>query len=96
MSTETTWYEYQYTDTYGGEANYSWVNRGVVKASDMDQALRKAKKALGLNGTRGRKENYGDEIKFTPRGHCTVLFINWIDHPDIQNYCLANGYKWEA
>jgi hypothetical protein len=23
-------YEYEYTDTFGGEANYSWVKRGKV------------------------------------------------------------------
>ena len=30
-----TTYEYEYTDTYGGEANYSWVRRGKVTMPEL-------------------------------------------------------------
>lgn len=28
-------YEYEYTDTFGGEANYCWVKRGTVSMPDL-------------------------------------------------------------
>ena len=28
-------YEYEYTDIYGGEANYCWVRRGTVSVPDL-------------------------------------------------------------
>lgn len=28
-------FEYEYTDTFGGEANYSWVNRGRVTMPEL-------------------------------------------------------------
>jgi len=28
-------YTYEYTDTYGGEANYCWVKRGVISVPDL-------------------------------------------------------------
>ena len=28
-------YEYEYTDTFGGEANYSWVKRGKVHVPEL-------------------------------------------------------------
>lgn len=28
-------FEYEYTDTFGGEANYSWVKRGSVTMPDL-------------------------------------------------------------
>ena len=46
------------TDTFGGEANYSWVRRFefVAPAEISGTALmRRAKKALGMSGVRGRR-----------------------------------------
>lgn len=28
-------YEYEYTDTFGGDANYCWVKRGKVRVPDL-------------------------------------------------------------
>jgi hypothetical protein len=64
-------YEYEYTDTFGGEANYCWVKRGEVWARDKNHALRLAKKALGLNGVRCRFSGIG----WVPSGTCTILFV---------------------
>ncbi len=33
MGTQT--YEYEYTDTFGGDANYCWVKRGKVTVPDL-------------------------------------------------------------
>jgi hypothetical protein len=70
---------YELTDTYAGEANYTWVQRGVV-AADSDNTshtiVRRAKSAAGLSGIRCRKEDYGDMIALYPQGMNMVLFIN--------------------
>ena len=70
---------YEVTDTFGGNANYSWVNRGSVEvkegASDL-AIVRKVKEAIGWNGHKCNREDWGDMIVLRPRGVCQVLFIN--------------------
>lgn len=70
-------YQLEYTDTYGGEANYSWVKRKTLTAPDhiSDQALvRRAKKLMGISG-RHRRVDMGDTIAIYPSGYLMVLFI---------------------
>lgn len=72
-------FKFEYTDTFGGEANYSWVKRREEEfPSDIsDLALmRRAKKWAGLTNVRGRVDNCGDSIAFYPRGYNTVLFVS--------------------
>jgi hypothetical protein len=67
------------TDTFGGEANYSWVRRYSVDAPTEASIVRRAKAAAGWSGIRCAKENYGDMIKLTPSGMCQVMFITFAD-----------------
>ena len=68
--------KYEYTDTFGGESNYSWVQRGEVMTDDFKKALRLAKKELGLSGVRGRVTRHcGDMIAWVPYRMATILFI---------------------
>ena len=65
------------TDTFGGEANYSWVRRSEVSAPDgaTDRQLaRLFKDAGGFTGSRGRATWHGDTYEFRPYGQCVVLF----------------------
>lgn len=41
-------YQYEYTDTFGGEANYCWVKRGTVTVPDLNH--------YGYDGTNGYAE----------------------------------------
>ena len=70
----------EYTDTFGGEANYSWVKRATIEAdaalSDL-ALMRRAKAALGLSGLRGRTFNHGDMIEFRPYRVACVLFVTY-------------------
>ena len=73
---------YELTDTFGGEANYSWVKRHAEQAEDTclpsDRTLiRRAKAWAGFTGLRCRVENYGDLIAIRPSGICQVLFITF-------------------
>jgi hypothetical protein len=53
----------EYTDTFGGEANYCWVDRATltlpVGISDL-AIMRRAKAAMGISGMRGRIYDQGD------------------------------------
>jgi len=75
---ETCQFDVEYTDTFGGEANYSWVRRKTLTlpANISDRALvRLAKAEMGLTGCPCRKSDMGDLIALYPHGSCTVLFI---------------------
>ena len=75
---ETHKWHFEYTDTFAGEANYSWVQRDEQNAPNgiSDRALmRRAKAWAGLTGCRGKKVDLGETIAFYPSGSCTVLFI---------------------
>ena len=65
------------TDTFGGEANYSWCNRHEIttpeNASDLS-LVRLFKSAVGWSGVRGRSAWNGDLYEFRPYGLCQVLF----------------------
>lgn len=71
----------EYTDTFGGEANYSWVRRATfdVKTNSNRAILRKAKALMGLSGVRGTTEDYGDMLRFKPYGSATVLFVTYTE-----------------
>jgi len=70
------------TDTYGGEANYSWVNRKSFEIDDKASTLsivRKAKALLGVTGARAnRREDHGDTLALWGLdGNCVVMFITF-------------------
>jgi hypothetical protein len=71
-------YQVEYTDMFGGEANYSWVKRATVEYSGKPGELplvRVAKAAIGLTGVRCRREEWGEAIVLRPCGSCTIAFI---------------------
>ena len=73
-----TW-DVEVTDTFGGEANYCWVDRYAIRMPDdiSDLALvRRIKSVAGYSGIRGQTCISGDfvEIRFPAR--CVVIFAN--------------------
>lgn len=76
-------WQVEYTDTFGGQANYSWVERHVLDDVDgrlTERALvRRAKALVGLNGVRGQSAWVGDMWEFRPHNVCRVLFVYPID-----------------
>jgi hypothetical protein len=70
------------TDTFGGEANYSWVNRfekWIIKDVSDRECVRVAKALAGWTGHNCTTENFGGKSGFTlrPRNLCQVMFINF-------------------
>lgn len=67
----------EYTDTFGGEANYSWCRRAELEFKDgaSDRSIIRALKAeVGMVG-RHRKSVFGAEIRLDEVGACRVAFI---------------------
>ena len=67
------------TDTFGGEANYSWVRRHEIDTEGKSEAQikRAAKRAAEMVGVGGRWNSYGDMLEFRPYGACLVLFVTF-------------------
>lgn len=79
MTTQT--YEIEMTDTFGGEANYCWVQRETVTAKSMRGAFRAARNALGLIGRWKCDMDSGDMRRYVPvGGHNFCVFINWSEY----------------
>ena len=69
----------EFTDTFGGEANYCWVERQSFECEGMTdrQIERKARELVGLSGIRCRREDFGDMVAWYPRNSCTVAFLTF-------------------
>ena len=73
------WYRAEYTDTFGGEANCSWVRRVRFEASETTtdrKLVIRAKRALGLTGVRCRREKWGETLVLRPVGTHTIVFVS--------------------
>lgn len=68
-------YDYEFTDTFGGEANYCWVKRGTIEADSDLSAVRKAKAAVGITDWPCKRDHYGDQIVLKLYRSCTILFV---------------------
>lgn len=65
------------TDTFGGEANYSWVRRYKVNASTMRGAVNKFSREVG-SGWRNVMD-CGDFQRYDSTTGCTCYFIEFFD-----------------
>ena len=78
-----TYTQFEKTDTYGGELNYSWVRRWYTdELLTEGQAVRLAKKLAGFTGMRCRKVSYDDEVYLFPSGICQAVGIRSTDYPE--------------
>jgi hypothetical protein len=70
-------YVIEITDTFAGEANYSWVKRFIVKASSIQGAITKLAKYQGDTGWRLQ---YGDNMnaKYNLTGACVCAFVDYL------------------
>lgn len=69
----------EHTDTFGGEANYSWVRRATIELPDdatQHAIVRAAKAAIGETGNPNRTDYYsGDTYQLDYPGRCVRTFI---------------------
>lgn len=66
-------YFVEMTDTFGGEANYCWVNRFLVKAKTMRGAIQKVSREVGA--TTRKVMDCGDFQRFDAIGACVCFFV---------------------
>lgn len=75
-------FDVEVTDTFAGEANYSWVRRASFQAprdASDTTLVRMGKKALGMTGQRCDRSTYGDTIQLDVVGACIRAFISFRD-----------------
>jgi hypothetical protein len=78
MATELLQWNCEYTDTFGGAANYSWLRCETIKCApnvSRRWLMREARHKLGIRGLRGRWTDHGDMLEFRPYRCCTVAFV---------------------
>ena len=70
--------QFEITDTFCGESNYSWVHQEtheLPRKTSRTSLIRMAKKWAGFTGQRCKTEYLGDMIKIKPHGICQVIHI---------------------
>jgi hypothetical protein len=74
-------YKIEWTDTLGGEANYCWVNRSIIEAKNIRQAITKAKKDRYYSPLpRHTLSDYGsDSARIDIINAAVCCFIDWTD-----------------
>ena len=74
-------YAIEYTDTFGGQPNYSWVRREVIEGvfNTRRVVVFAARSVLGLHGIRCDITDYGDVIEIRPRRMNAVAFVTPIE-----------------
>lgn len=82
-------YYIEMTDTFGGEANYCWVNRFIVSARTTRGAMRRV-----TNRTGDRVscfDHYNIPETWDSRTACIRYFVEWVDDARIAE--LQDNYS---
>jgi hypothetical protein len=66
------------TDTFAGEANYSWVKFHEVYVPLKRDPIRYIKKQIGWTGVKCNKEDWGNTVVLRPRAQCVIIMIDWV------------------
>ena len=72
------------TDTFRGEANYSWVNRFMVKAKTKRGAIGKVTRETGYHA-RIDWDN-GDSARYNVQGACICYFVSEAQGDECEKY----------
>lgn len=73
-------YFIEQTDTFGGEANYCWANRFIVRASSPRGAMRR------VTARTGDKVRVVGTDRWDAVGACICYLVEWIDADDVAWY----------
>jgi hypothetical protein len=77
-------WEVETTDTFGGQPNYSWVDRQLV-CTPMDtmhynaRVIRALRRAAGLTGQRADFSDTGYYLEWRHRGACVITTARPLD-----------------
>ena len=75
-------YHVEITDTFGGEANYSWVTRHVIRANSARGAMSAIARRSGIHWR--KLYDCGDHIRYDSISGATCAFVSplYDDSPD--------------
>ena len=73
-------YFVEVTDTFGGEANYTWVHRFKVSATTQRGAMRKIANRFGGYGSIRKDFDTGDMQRWVWKNACMCAFIEHYDN----------------
>lgn len=76
----TNLYTLKITDTFGGEANYCWVRRAVIRAKSERGAVLKAGRFYGYHW----RADY--DGRYNAKGAAVCMFVDLVDSADAETY----------
>jgi hypothetical protein len=78
------YYDIEFTDTFGNEANYCWIERYRVQAKNMKQAITKAKQARYYSPIPRHTIQFNDNdfCRIDIIGACICAFIQFSDNQE--------------
>ncbi len=88
MKKLTDLYYIEVTDTFGGDANYAWVTRHIIRANSQRGAIQRFSKMSGINW----RYDYGE--RYNSKSGAICLFIDCIDNDEANDY--ASQYKLQT
>jgi hypothetical protein len=77
-------YHIEITDTFGGEANYSWKKDFIVSAKSPRGAITKLAKSQG-SGWRKHWDS-GDTVRYNLAGACICAFVAYLPESAVSSY----------
>lgn len=77
-------YYIEVTDTFSGEANYSWITRHAIKANTMRGAINRFSRMSGMNWH--CVGDYSDSKRYDSESGATCFFIEEYDPDQHGNY----------
>ena len=75
-------YDVEVTDTFGGEANYSWAQRFRVHAQSMRGAITKVSRYMGTQGRLRKVMDTGDLVRHDVQGAAVCVFTMGYNEQD--------------
>jgi hypothetical protein len=82
-------YYVEVTDTFGGEANYSWVKRFKVHASSELGAIRKVGKYTGFAFRRESGLGW-DDVMYNAKNACVCAFLgDYVDQSEHRLFVVS-------
>jgi len=77
------------TDTFGGEANYSWVKCFMVSAKTMRGAISKVTRETGYKARKAY--DTGDMARYNVPGACICYFVSYSDGKEAEQYSYVKA-----
>lgn len=77
-------YFIEMTDTFGGESNYSWVNRFLVQSISIRGAISKVTRETGYHAR--LDYNYGDMARYNATAANICYFVQEADGNETEIY----------